>query len=53
MDNNNGEKKRFAGNWKCAKCGAEITSLPFEPKGKSVERLQCVECYKKSKEAEE
>jgi CxxC-x17-CxxC domain-containing protein len=53
MDNNNGEKKRFEGNWKCAKCGKEITSLPFEPKGKSVERLQCIECYRKAKEAEE
>jgi len=52
MDNTNGEKKRFEGNWKCAKCGREITSLPFEPRGKG-DRLQCGECYKKAKEAEE
>ena len=32
-------KKEYAprtmvqGNWKCSKCGAEITELPFEPSG--------------------
>jgi CxxC-x17-CxxC domain-containing protein len=44
--------QRFTGDWQCAKCGEAITSLPFEPKGKSAGRLLCLECYKKSREGE-
>ncbi|MDE2019506.1 MAG: hypothetical protein KGJ13_04110 [Patescibacteria group bacterium] len=51
MENNN-EIKRFHGDWKCSQCGREITTLPFEPKGRSIERVKCVECYRKMKEAE-
>ncbi|MCA9355028.1 hypothetical protein KC865_00560 [Candidatus Kaiserbacteria bacterium] len=42
-----GEKTRFTGNWQCADCGAEITSLPFTPR--STNNLKCLDCYKKSK----
>ena len=37
----------FSGDWKCAECGAAITSLPFEPR--STENLKCLDCFKKSK----
>jgi hypothetical protein len=40
-----GKPQRFSGDWRCSKCGAVITSLPFEPKGKSVDRLLCLDCY--------
>lgn len=42
-----GEKPRFSGDWKCAGCGAPITSLPFEPRDTS--NLKCIDCFKKSK----
>lgn len=42
-----GEKPRFEGNWKCAGCGADITSLPFEPRDTS--NLKCLDCFKASK----
>jgi len=45
--------QRYTGDWQCAKCGTAITSLPFKPRGTSADRLQCIECYKKTKEAEE
>jgi len=48
-----GKPQRFAGNWQCAKCGGAITSLPFEPKGDSANRLQCLECYKARLDSEE
>lgn len=50
-----GEKKqedkpqRFTGDWQCSICGGAITSLPFEPKGRSVDRLQCLDCYNKAR----
>jgi hypothetical protein len=37
--------QRFTGDWQCSICGRAIISLPFEPKGRSVERLQCLDCY--------
>ena len=42
-----GEKPRFTGNWECAGCGAEITSLPFQPRDTS--NLKCLDCFKNSK----
>lgn len=42
-----GEKPKFAGDWKCAGCGAAITSLPFQPRDTS--NLKCIDCFKKSK----
>jgi CxxC-x17-CxxC domain-containing protein len=41
------DKPKHTGEWKCAGCGAAITSLPFEPR--STENLKCLECFKKSK----
>jgi len=41
------EKPKHTGDWKCAGCGAAITSLPFEPR--STENLKCLDCFKKSK----
>jgi len=38
--------QRFTGTWQCSRCGAAITSLPFEPKGRSTERLLCLECWR-------
>jgi CxxC-x17-CxxC domain-containing protein len=37
-------RKMYQGQWKCSKCGAEITELPFEPKGDSP--LYCKECHR-------
>jgi CxxC-x17-CxxC domain-containing protein len=42
-----GERKMFAGDWKCSKCGCPITKLPFEPK--ATNNLTCIDCFKKSK----
>ncbi len=42
-----GDKPRVEGNWKCATCGTDITSLPFTPRDTS--NLKCIDCFKKSK----
>jgi CxxC-x17-CxxC domain-containing protein len=42
-----GEKQKFSGAWRCAGCGGEITSLPFNPRDTS--NLKCLECFKASK----
>jgi len=37
------DRPMFQGDWKCAKCDAEIKELPFEPaEGRD---LFCKECY--------
>lgn len=41
------DKPKHTGDWKCAGCGAAITSLPFEPR--STDNLKCLDCFKKSK----
>ncbi|MBI4993472.1 hypothetical protein HZC33_00730 [Candidatus Wolfebacteria bacterium] len=45
---NNGDfqRKMFQGNWKCSKCDADITELPFEPDPSRVGQLLCRECHK-------
>lgn len=43
-----GKPQRFTGDWQCSLCGRAITSLPFEPKGAGVDRLKCIDCYKKT-----
>ena len=43
-----GERPRFTGNWECATCGGEISSLPFQPR--STENLKCLDCFKQSRE---
>ena len=42
-----GEKPRFTGNWECAGCGADITSLPFQPRDTS--NLKCLDCFRSGK----
>jgi CxxC-x17-CxxC domain-containing protein len=43
------ERKIFKGNWKCFKCGKDITELPFEPKGTAT--LKCRDCWKADQNA--
>ncbi|MEK7566722.1 MAG: hypothetical protein AAB527_01125 [Patescibacteria group bacterium] len=50
-DNNFGERKMYQGNWKCAKCGAEITQLPFEPDPARLGQLQCRDCHRKTRDS--
>ncbi len=42
-----GDRPRVQGNWTCSSCGAQITSLPFEPRDTS--NLKCIDCFKRSK----
>jgi len=39
-----GDRQMFKGSWKCSKCGAEITELPFEPDGERP--LYCRDCHR-------
>lgn len=39
------EKPKFSGDWKCASCGGDIKTLPFEPR--NTENLKCIDCFKK------
>jgi CxxC-x17-CxxC domain-containing protein len=41
----------FQGNWKCSKCGRDITSLPFEPDPARLGQLQCRDCHQKSRDS--
>ncbi|OGY64607.1 MAG: hypothetical protein A3B92_00535 [Candidatus Harrisonbacteria bacterium RIFCSPHIGHO2_02_FULL_42_16] len=50
-DNNRGgdggfQRKMFQGNWKCSKCGAAITELPFDPDPSRLDQLQCRDCHR-------
>lgn len=38
------DRKMYQGNWKCSKCGADITELPFEPKEGF--DILCKDCHK-------
>ncbi|MCL4399795.1 hypothetical protein M1506_00770 [Patescibacteria group bacterium] len=40
------QKQMFKGNWKCAKCGADITELPFKPDEARLDKLLCRDCHK-------
>lgn len=40
-------RQMFTGDWKCASCGAAITSLPFQPR--AIDGLKCLDCFKNSK----
>jgi len=48
FDNNPGgfERKMYKGNWKCSKCGADITELPFEPDPTRLDKLLCRNCHR-------
>ena len=43
----NEDRQMFEGNWKCSKCGKDITKLPFEPRDTS--NLKCRDCFKSSR----
>ncbi|MFH1667457.1 MAG: CxxC-x17-CxxC domain-containing protein [Candidatus Komeilibacteria bacterium] len=50
MDNQHdfGQRQKIQGNWKCSKCGKEITELPFEPDGDRP--LFCRDCYRQNRD---
>ena len=37
------QRQMYQGNWKCSKCSAEITELPFNPDPSRLDQLQCQE----------
>ncbi|PIT92146.1 MAG: hypothetical protein COU08_04010 [Candidatus Harrisonbacteria bacterium CG10_big_fil_rev_8_21_14_0_10_42_17] len=43
------ERKMFQGDWSCAKCGAKITELPFDPDPSRLDQLQCRDCHRQNK----
>jgi CxxC-x17-CxxC domain-containing protein len=43
------QRKMYQGNWKCAKCGTDITELPFEPDPNRLDQLLCRECHKQNR----
>jgi len=47
-DQNQGgfQRRMYQGNWKCSKCNADITELPFEPHPDRVDQLFCRDCYR-------
>lgn len=44
QNDDQGQRPMYQGNWQCAKCGAEITELPFEPDG--VRPVYCRDCHR-------
>ncbi len=47
FDQNQGgfQRQMYKGNWTCAKCGAPITELPFEPDANRLDKLLCRNCH--------
>ena len=43
------QRQMYQGNWKCAKCGAEITELPFQPDSDRLDQLNCRECHRQKR----
>lgn len=43
------DRKMFQGDWKCGKCGAAITELPFEPREDRLDQLTCRDCFMKGR----
>lgn len=48
-NSNQGERKKFEGDWQCAGCNGSIKELPFEPRDTS--NLKCRDCFIKEKAA--
>lgn len=51
--NNDGrseERKMFQGDWKCSKCSADITELPFEPDPERMDTLLCRDCHREKRD---
>ena len=54
-DNNRGgdsfqQRQWFQGDWTCAKCGAKIDRLPFEPDPSRLDQLKCRDCHRQAKQ---
>jgi len=50
--NNDGggfERKMYQGDWKCSKCDAKITELPFDPDPQRLDQLQCRDCHRQNR----
>ncbi len=48
FDNDRGggfQRQMYKGDWKCAKCGAAITELPFQPDPQKMDKLLCRDCH--------
>ncbi|MBI2628199.1 MAG: hypothetical protein HYW71_02070 [Candidatus Niyogibacteria bacterium] len=43
------QRKMYQGDWACAKCGAKITELPFDPDPSRLDQLQCRDCHRKNR----
>ena len=43
------ERRMYEGDWTCAKCGAKITSLPFDPDPERLHQLKCRDCHRASR----
>ncbi|MFH1347041.1 MAG: hypothetical protein ABIH10_02215 [Spirochaetota bacterium] len=52
-DNQQGgfQRQMFQGNWKCSKCGGEITELPFEPSPERMDQLMCKNCFREKRQS--
>ncbi|MCL4405558.1 hypothetical protein M1295_03305 [Patescibacteria group bacterium] len=46
--NGNGgfQREMVKGEWKCSKCGAAITELPFKPDPARLDQLLCRDCHR-------
>lgn len=51
MAEDNFGRKMYQGNWKCSKCGKEITQLPFDPDPSRLDQLQCRDCHQKNRDS--
>jgi CxxC-x17-CxxC domain-containing protein len=50
-DNQGGfQRKMYQGNWKCSKCGKEITELPFDPDPSRLDQLLCRDCHREKRQ---
>jgi len=52
-DENRGgfQRREFQGNWKCSKCNADITTLPFEPDPNKLDQLLCRDCFREKRQS--
>lgn len=44
-------RQMFQGDWKCSKCNAAITELPFQPDPARLDQLLCRDCHKANRPA--
>jgi CxxC-x17-CxxC domain-containing protein len=50
MNDQQGDKKMFQGDWTCSGCNGAIKELPFEPRATG--NLVCSDCFKKKRDAQ-